>query len=156
MCNAKRSSNARTTCFVERNRAHDAQTTIFVERTTWLPPGGWTPPLRPSLKHFDARTSSFAERNEICPRWPQWRRYRGSFGQQRREQSRHTDLGRRIEEAATKSWQGRQGRQDRQRSRASRAGRAGRAGKAAGQAEQAGQAGQEARRAVHPSTLEIP
>ena len=28
------------------------------------------PPLRPSLKHFDARISSFTERNEISQRWP--------------------------------------------------------------------------------------
>ena len=86
-CRSKLSKAAKSICFVERNqiRSH-----LGVERTQKVlvlsnensgaplqPPP--PTPQRARLKHFDARKSSFTERNEISPRWPQWRRYRGSL-----------------------------------------------------------------------------
>ena len=51
---------------------------LFCRARNLVTAGGPSPPhphpLRASLKHFDAITSSFTEGNEISPRWGQWRR----------------------------------------------------------------------------------
>ena len=60
-----------------------------------LEPAGGNTPLRASLKHFDAQTISFVERNEFRPISPSWEPFKEGK-HSRKEGSRHTDLGRRI------------------------------------------------------------